>query len=282
MRRFAVSSIVFLSLVALVVMTILVTPSPDGARGTRTTRLIDSNKAVGVGLYREGSSFVLNLVKGARGWDAVIDGTFFRVKPGKAERFIDALEKSRKITPTGSMPQAFAEGSTILTLASRSGAELARLQFGTTDAAGKDIYFRTMGTEGVFRTVDDISEFLDTTASAWIELAIYRERLRESEIQEVTYEGNGVSRSFRAGRDVEVASLESFLLGLTCSDVTNVALPAQETIKITYGDTRTDDIFLARYDTVWVLTDGSSGCGYIVTERMKNEIDRALGLASLR
>jgi hypothetical protein len=280
--------LVFASLLVVAIGSFLIFPKKtEGKSVTRPLiqkKIMDS--AIALHLSKNGDSFIVNLVKVDDTWKLALDGAhLYPTKKSFVSSFISELTTLKPWFLCGVLNGASwgikSENSYSLAITNSEGLDdTPSIEFGKTDASGKNIYFQQSSDERIYRVRDSISPYLTTSASEWVDLDIFQRKPKTTDIQELLYSspGDGKKRDFRVGRDTETRNAIQTLESITGIDITNLAVEPTEWLTVIYGDDSKDSFSLARLEDVWVVRNTASACAYIITQSMKGRIDEAFCL----
>lgn len=279
------ASIFFLSVIAIALLFAFFFPrgKDTGLRRASLFSLSENNGISGIVLSREGDPVSIELMRTDGTWKlSVGGGSQYEARQNKIDDFLSALSGKRDIAFVGNTAaEKFGIGipGSLSVSVRNHRATVKTIRFGKTDAGGDWIYFKADGDAALYRTGSDILPYLDTSAASWTELSILSARLSQYGIQEIIFSSGLKTKSFRAGRDGEVADFEEYGASLVCADITNIVPLEEEKITLIFGNTESTTLGFSPLGDVWILTDSQSGCSYIITSGTKEELYRTLGLS---
>ncbi len=170
-------------------------------------------------------------------------------------------------------------GSLYLRLAGDDGTIISELEFGSSNADGLMRYVRAGTGRTIMEVADSFSSWFDPAASLWVELALFREPLAGSDIQEVSYSRGTTAKTFIRGKNADVEHISGILGSLRALDITNIPSIPEQTVSLGMGSGKRITFSLAALgeDTA-VLTMSRTGAAYIISMKTKEQILGALGI----
>ena len=230
-------------------------------------------------LTSDSARFPIRLIQKDTRWWLSLGNQLYPAREEKIHSFINELIRRRTILNThASNGHAYGIDNTdsirvrIIDAGERI---LSDLYFGHNNATGTQIAVRSGTDIHVLLVEDTLSSYLDMKTAFWVDLTIFQTISKTANIQRIRYIDGNRTKEYRAGQDKEIGQFEQILNSLTCIDITNIPIAAQEQIELELGDTSVVHLKLAPLnENEYIITDSRTGAAYILSKWSKERIEK--------